>query len=216
MSVMDDSIELMPENMTFLCENTRCKVFQVEPVFKSGRARKRDLALKNNAAFLQAYMDAMDIACEQGRHMYYSGARPWLVTSQFCRAPYDALIVNHNSEFTTCYEVYDRNHELGDLFFYGGFEDDSEPSFDHLKRERLLKKIQHRQMICSQKQCFCYPFCAGDCPPKAFLAGNDSTTGYSQRCELNRELTRELFLFYIEKSGGIWRGEKHLSGSNKR
>ncbi len=208
MSVMDGSIDALPENIDFLCRNTNCRTFQVEPVFKSGRARLKGNWLKENARFIQAFMGAMETAFKHGRHMYYSGVRPWLVTNSFCMAPREALIINHNSELTTCYEVYDRDHELGDFFFYGALNSRQEPHMDFSKRERLLDKIKARQMDCIAKNCFCFPYCAGDCPPKAFLAQEDEKTGDSPRCELNRALSKEMMLFYIEKAGGIWRGEK--------
>jgi uncharacterized protein len=208
MSVMDDSVGRLPENMEFLCRNTQCRTFQVEPVFTSGRARLQGNALKDNAKFIHAFMDAMEIAFEHGRHMYYSGVRPWLVTNSFCMAPHEALIINHDNELTTCYEVYDRSHELGELFFYGALNGKNEPEMDFSKRERLFEKIKSRQEMCAKKECFCFPHCAGDCPPKAFLSQDDSESGFSDRCELNRELTKEMLLFYIEKSGGVWHGDK--------
>lgn len=208
MSVMDDSIAALPENIKFLCENTNCHVFQVEPVFNSGQARTQNNYLKDNERFIDAFMTAMEIAFAHGRHMYYSGVRPWLVTSTFCRAPYDALIANHNSELTACYEVYDKSHELGELFFYGRATATGEFQIDLSKRRRLMEKIQNKQAECVSKECFCYSHCAGDCPPKAFLAEEPDGSGFSRRCELNRALTKEMLLFYLEKSGGIWRGEK--------
>lgn len=208
MSVMDDSVDALPENMEFLCRNTQCRVFQVEPVFKSGRARLRDNSFKDNATFIRAFMDAMEIVFEYSRHMYYSGVRPWLVTNSFCMAPHEALIVNHNNEFTTCYEVYDRSHELGELFFYGALNGKNEPKMDFSKREQLFQEIKSRQQMCAKKECFCLPHCAGDCPPKAFLSQENNESGFSDRCELNRELTKEMLFFYIEKSGGVWHGDK--------
>jgi len=208
LSVMDDSVAALPENMAFLCKNTQCRTFQIEPVFKSGRARLRDNSLKENEKFIRAFMSALEIAFEHGRHIYYSGVRPWLVTNSFCMAPQDALIVNHNNELTTCYEVYDRSHELGELFFYGALNGKNEAVIDFSKRERLMQQIKDRQAVCVEKGCFCFAHCAGDCPPKAFLAEENCASGFSDRCELNRELTIEMLLFYIEKSGGIWQGEK--------
>jgi uncharacterized protein len=208
LSVMDDSVDALPENMEFLCRNTQCRTFQVEPVFKSGRARLRDNSLKDNARFTRAFMSAMEVAFEHGRHMYYSGVRPWLVTNSFCMAPHEALIVNHNNELTTCYEVYDRSHELGELFFYGALNGKNEPEIDFSKRDRLFQKIKSRQEACVKKGCFCFSHCAGDCPPKAFLSQEYSDSGFSERCELNRELTKEMLLFFIEKSGGVWHGDK--------
>ena len=79
---------------------------------------------------------------------------------------------------------------------------------DFSKRERLHQKIKNRQVACKEKGCFCFPHCAGDCPPKAFLAREDSDSDFSDRCELNRELTKEMLLFYLEKSGGVWQGGK--------
>ncbi len=207
MSVMDDSVDALPENIEFLCRDTQCRTFQVEPVFKSGRARLWDNLLKNTTKFTHAFMSALEIAFEYGRHMYYSGVRPWLVTSSFCMAPQEALIVNHNNELTACYEVYDRSHELGNLFFYGTFHDNNELEIDFSKRNRLQQKIKSRQAACLEKKCFCFPHCTGDCPPKAFLAQENDESGFSERCELNRELTKEMLLFYIEKSGGVWHGE---------
>ena len=207
MSVMDESVDELPESIDFLCRNTECRVFQVEPVFKSGRARETGIDLKNNSRFIDAFMISMETAFNHKRHMYYSGVRPWVVTNHFCTAPYEALIVNHDGELTTCYEVFDSSHELGELFFYGRYNDDVF-NMDYSRREALLEKIKKRQAGCVEKECFCFSNCAGDCPPKAFLAEQEGYNGFSRRCELNRSLTREMLLFYIEKSGGVWHGEK--------
>lgn len=208
LSVMDDSIESLPAGIKFLCAETKSKVFQVEPVFNHGRAELDDNYLKNNRAFSHAFIEALDIANSFQRHMYYSGARPWIVTNRFCLAQDVALIVNHNSELTACYEVYDREHSLGDLFFYGSLDATGALHINEAKRKELLDKIETRKAQCREKDCFCYYHCAGDCPPKAFHAEKKSNSTFSPRCELNRELTKELLLNYIEKSGSVWHGEK--------
>lgn len=207
MSVMDDSIEVLPESIEFLCKNSDCRVFQVEPVFKSGRARDAGNDLKNRSRFIESFMISMETAFNYKRHMYYSGVRPWIVTGHFCTAPYDALIVNQDDELTMCYEVFDRGHELGDLFFYGRCNEGVFSS-DYAKRRILLDRIAERQKDCIKKGCYCFSNCAGDCPPKAFLSEQSGADGFSGRCELNRTLITEMLLFYIEKAGGIWHGEK--------
>ncbi|MFZ5516585.1 MAG: radical SAM protein [Candidatus Zhuqueibacterota bacterium] len=208
LSVMDDSIESLPASIDFLCRESRCNVFQVEPVFSHGRAHLKNNYLKNYRAFASVFTKALEIANSHERHLYYSGARPWIVTDQFCLARDVALIVNHDSELTACYEVYDREHALSDLFFYGRLDENGALHINEAKQKKLADKIEARKAQCKAKGCFCYYHCAGDCPPKAFHDGDSGRNGYSPRCQLNRELTRELLLYYVEKSGSVWHGEK--------
>jgi len=208
MSVMDDSIDSLSASIDFLCKKTRSAIFQVEPVFSHGRAQLENNHLKNNRAFARVFIEALEIANSYERHLYYSGSRPWIVTDQFCLARDVALIVNHDSELTACYEVYDREHALSDLFFYGTLDENGELHIDKAKRTRLSDKIEARKARCREKDCFCYYHCAGDCPPKAFHAEKIGHDGFSPRCRLNRELTKELLLNYVEKSGSVWHGEK--------
>lgn len=207
-SVMDDSIDYLIESIRFFCENTNCGVFQVEPVFNHGKAEKKDNYLRNNTKFVSSFMDAFEIADSYKRKMYYSGARPWIITDQFCLAPKNALILNHNNELTTCYEVFGKEHNLSDFFIYGEMEDTGELKINPKIKENLDNFIETRKTECLKKNCFCFFHCAGDCPPKAMYSKNEKNDKFSYRCRLNRELTKELLLYYIEKSGGVWHGKK--------
>lgn len=208
LSVMDNSLNQLATGIEFLCRETSCSIFQVEPVFAHGRAEKKDNFLRKNHEFICAFINAQENTYKYNRHMYYSGVRPWLATDSFCLAPETAFIVNHDGELTLCYEVYDRAHKLNNDFFYGAMSKKGIPIIDLEKRNNLFKKIEKRKAGCRKKNCFCYYFCAGDCPPKAFHSEKIEKKGFSSRCELNRELTVETLLFYIDKLNGVWHGEK--------
>lgn len=206
LTVMDDGIENLPKNIDFLCRETGCSTFQVEPAFNHGRAHENHNALTNQDRFIKAFLKAYDIAFESDRHIYYSGARPWAVTSVFCRAQEKALIVGPDGFLTACYEVYSTDHPMAPQFILGRLGDDGKVLIDHAKREALYRDIQKRREAC--RNCFCYWHCAGDCPSKTFPIQESDGLWNNERCDMNREITLELILRRIAYGNGLWTGEQ--------
>jgi uncharacterized protein len=205
-TVTDESIDSLPRNMAFLCRETACRAFQVEPAFNHGRADTNNIALKQNMRFANAFLEAYDIAAAAGRHIYYSGARPWLMTTRFCQAPEKALIVGPDGFLTACYEVCSKTHELAHNFIHGTLLEDGRITSQNNRRKRLHEKIQERRSAC--EDCFCFWHCAGDCPSKTFTSITNGHLRFGERCDLNRLITMELLVRYIRDGNGIWQGDE--------
>ena len=153
---------------------------------------------------------AHDVAQRAGRRLTYSGARPWLLTTSFCSAPYGSLIVNAEGELATCYEVTGDHHPLAACCTFGRLEG-SRALVDEGRRQALLQRLADRREGC--RDCFCYWHCAGDCHVKAFYPGAEDAPGASTRCRVNRAITLELLLAGVaEARDGVWRGRP--AGSN--
>lgn len=201
MTVTEEGIDDLPQNIEFLCKETGCPTFQVEPAFKQGRALRSLTAVTQNQRFSDAFMEAWRIGHSQGKHIYYSGARPWAITSRFCQAPEKALIVGPDGFLTACYEICSRPHDLAEHFIFANSLEDIR--FED--RNKLLQMIAERRKKC--KNCFCYWHCAGDCPSKTFTTVSNGHLVFGERCELNRTITKELIVQYIAEGNGLWRPE---------
>ncbi|MDO9264043.1 MAG: SPASM domain-containing protein, partial [Desulfosalsimonadaceae bacterium] len=197
----DESAGRLSDSMDFFISETNCSTFQVEPAFGHGRAGRDRLALSNLDAFAANFLAAYDKALAAGRHLYYSGARPWAICNRFCSAIENALIVAPDGGISACYEVCDQTHPLAGCFFIGRMKG-PEVSIDNGVRNELLDRLQHRRKAC--ENCFCFWHCAGDCPSKTLTPQGDGHLEFRQRCDLNRLLTKELLVRNIEKSGNIW------------
>ncbi len=194
MTVTDESVDYLSKGVDFLCRETGCRTIQVEPAFARGRAARRSTALSDFGRFETAFLDAYDTASLFGRRLYYSGARPWLITQRFCESLFKSIILTPDNTITGCLEVIDSDHPLMDLFSMGRPEDAGIDQMGHEARKRLTKMIQARQAHC--RNCFCFWHCAGDCPAKAFLAPYPSLEE-NPRCRLNRNLTKALIIRYM-------------------
>jgi len=135
-SVTDLGIQRLAEGIEFLCRQTQCRTFQVEPVFAHGRALTSGTHLGDYDAFVNAFLDAYDIAQFYGRHLYYSGARPWVTTDRFCVALDEALIVSTDGRLTACYEVFGMSHPFRATSL-GRLDSDGHPMVDEAVRAPL-------------------------------------------------------------------------------
>ncbi len=190
-----------PRDVRFLCEETQCPSMQVEPAFNTQRGGHNRPSVSEARAFADAYLEAADIAAQHGRHLSYSGARIGQVTTTFCSAPYQALVVNALGNLVACYEVASETHPLAELSTIGQVENGA-PAIDAPARNRLHDKIAERRAAC--RDCFCYWSCAGDCYSRAFLPGEGGHLQRSARCELNRYLLERLLLNKIAEGNGLW------------
>ena len=193
----------LPADVKFLCQETNCRAFQVEPAFNVERGEHKRPELVEADDFIEGFMAAFEIAAQANRQLTYSGARPWLLTQAFCNAPYAALVVNPSGQLVSCYEVTNDKHPLSMLSAVGQIVQ-HQISVDHLTRERLLSRMDERRALCSS--CFCRWHCAGDCYVRGFGAEGDHTE-FGTRCMINRNLTAHLLLWYIMQGDGVWQGQ---------
>ncbi len=191
-------------DVRFICEHTGCRSIQVEPAFNTGRGGHCEGPESEYAAFAAAFTAALEEAGRAGRHLFYSGARPGFVTSSFCRAPFDALIVAPGGSLVACYEVTSATHPLAALSAIGGYGADG-VRLDEAARDRLHGLMAERRAGC--RDCFCYYSCAGDCYTRGFADGPGGHLVHGPRCGLNRQLTLTLLLQAIAAGDGVWRRE---------
>ncbi|MEO8355193.1 MAG: radical SAM protein [Chloroflexota bacterium] len=193
--------ENFPMDVRFLCESTQCQSMQVEPAFNTQRGGHKSPGLDEVRGFAEAFVEASEIAARAGRSLVYSGARLGQVTSAFCRAPYDALIVTPHGTIVTCYEVTSDAHSLSCLSTIGRI-DQGGIQMDAGARNFLHTKMAERRALC--KSCFCYWSCAGDCYARTFKLGEEGHLQYGARCEANRFITEKLLLGAIAAGNGVW------------
>jgi uncharacterized protein len=190
-----------PEDVRFLCEQTNCRSFQVEPAFNTSRGGHERGSVIDHQHFAAAFMEAFKIATQAGRKLHYAGARIWLITDTFCTAPYNALIVNPQGELVTCYEITGNTHPLAGMSRIGHIKN-GELFLDEAARQRLHQLIAERQQNCTG--CYCYHSCAGDCYTRTFTNQPGGHLTYGLRCEMNRTITREMLLHQIADTNGVW------------
>jgi len=201
LTVTNNSVARLEESIKFLCRTTRCPTFQVEPAFGAGRALTNHQTIEKKA-FIRHFLKAYDIAVANQRHLYYSGARPWVITHCFCTAHDHALVVSPDGILSSCYEISSNDHPLAQAFHFGELTAEGDLRIDFTKRERFQNRIQERKNLC--QQCFCYWHCAGDCPAKTILPMSFDNNTFSQRCEVNREITKELLIRSLIDNQGIY------------
>lgn len=200
--------ERLPQDMRYLCENTGCRNFQVEPAFNTERGGHGDTDTDDGMAFVRAYLEAHDIATQHGRNLMYSGARLGQVTTTFCTAPYNALIVNGGGAIVTCYEVASPAHPLSSISTIGCIND-SAIAINTDARSSLHNLMAERRDAC--RDCFCYWSCAGDCYARVFADEPDGHQIRGVRCQMNRTLTEQLLLRRMAEGNGVW--QKSASAS---
>ena len=193
------------EDVSFICEETRCQAMQVEPAFNTRRGEHVGPARAQSEAFVDAFMDAFEVAQGAGRQLTYSGARPWLLTRTFCMAPHTACIVNPAGQLVSCYEVTGGNHPLSKISTVGQVTGER-VVVDHQAQGALWAYLQEQKRSAC-RDCFCYWHCAGDCYTRAHAASSGESQGTSPRCAMNREITARILLWYIMNNDGIWQGQ---------
>jgi uncharacterized protein len=204
--------ERLAADVRFLCQETGCRSIQVEPAFSFDRGLYRPPSPAEGDAFAAAFLEAHEVARRAGRRLTYSGARPWLLTSSFCSAPYGSLIVNPRGELVTCYEVTSEHHRLAAACTFGRLQG-GRAVLDEGHRQALLRRMETRLEGC--RDCFCYWHCAGDCHVKAFYPGAEAAPGASTRCRVNRAITLELLLAHVAAAqDGVWRGANGHGGKS--
>jgi uncharacterized protein len=196
--------ETLPQDVAFLCENTRAPSIQAEPAFNLLRGEHRAPTMSDAEAFILAFKEAFDIAAKAGRRLIYSGARPWLLTQSFCLAPYSLLIVTPSGMLVGCFEATDEEYPLFEAAQVGRM-DGTRVVVNHESRNAMHSNLAQRRADC--RECFCYWHCAGDCFSRVFAPGVYGIPKSSPRCAMNREITTHILLWYIAHGDGVWRGQ---------
>lgn len=200
MTATAESFVQMPESVAFLCQETQCQRTQVEPCYTSGRGGYSDPNPEQAEAFTRAFLQAFETASKAGRTLFYSGARPWVVAGSFCRAPEDSLVVTPEGDVVTCFETHGRRHPLISRFTIGC----ASPSGIVVDPEALsVFAAGQRERRAACAGCFCTWHCGGDCATRCMSSPAENRG----RCQVNRDITRELLAWYIAAGGGVWRGE---------
>jgi uncharacterized protein len=206
----------LPQSVALICDETNCRGIQVEPAYSGSRGGHAEPDPEQAAAFVNAFLAAFDVSARAGRTLFYSGARPWSVTTMFCRAARDSLVVTPDGSLVGCFEIHDSSHPLFEHFVFGTLtggarepsnaghcgDSECEPvlEIDQGALGTLAAADRIRRHECTD--CFCHWHCAGDCAVRRAVAP-DVNHG---RCFVNRAITKELLAWYIAAGHGIWRG----------
>ena len=196
----------LPADVDFFCRKTGCQSIHIEPAFASQRGAHHAPDPAQAQAFSEAFLAAYDIAHAAGRTLFYSGARPWLLSNSFCTAPLGGgLTVNPGGEIVACYEITDRDHPLAEASTFGRWGSDPVTlQVDENARRAFVQRIADRRAVC--RDCFAYWHCAGDCYTRAFPVENALPGQPYARCAVNQAITAGLLLRYIAEGGGVYRG----------
>ncbi|MCQ3937947.1 MAG: hypothetical protein DPW18_12975 [Chloroflexi bacterium] len=192
--------EGFPKEIEFLCRETGCKSFHVEPTFHIQRGTHGDALPGEGQAFVDAFLEAEEIAAKAGRRLEYSGARIGLLLDTFCTAPFQALIINPLGQLVACYELAGQSHAMNDVSTIGYLKD-GRIHLDERARRRLHTLLGARREAC--RDCFCYWSCAGDCYIRSFSSESDDPAKRGERCQINRKLTEALILKKIAEGSGV-------------
>ncbi len=202
MTVTDISVGKLAENVRFLSERTGARAIQVEPVFHEGRAVANHEARIVPEQFVEQFKAAYKIARNNGKHLFYSGARPEVLAKRFCLSTESAFVVTPEGDVTTCFEIHNRSHPLSDALMIGSYDG---TNFCFSKDRRQISEMQQVDSISSCRDCFCRWHCAGDCFVRREnrLSGNMAPDGEPVRCYLTREITKFLLCDKIVEAGGV-------------
>lgn len=200
--------DTLVDDVRFLCEETGCQHIQVEPAFNTNRGGHAEGTGDECRTFIETFLAALDVAERAGRRLQYSGARLGTVTTTFCRAPHQAVIVGADRVLTTCYEITDASHPLAGISTIGRI-DEGEVKVDEAARSRLHHLMAERRRGC--EGCSAYWSCAGDCYVRTFAEGEGGHLHHGTRCQMNRDLLQRLLLRGIAAGGGVWRSAGALA-----
>lgn len=204
MTVLENSVDNLPYSVQFICENTTAKAIQIEPTFTSKRGYYSDIKINFADVFSEKFMDAWRIGRSFGRQVYYSGARPWVISPIFCLAPLKALVVTADGRLVTCFELFSKKNHLVEQFTVGRIHD-SRVEYNRQALTAFLKWQKQRKQECID--CFCYWHCSGDCATRR-PGDRESSQG---RCRTTQNITLSLLLTYIEEGKGVWQGLRDAS-----
>jgi uncharacterized protein len=189
----------LAESVEYLCRETRCASIQVEPCYTTVRGEHADPTPAQAEAFTAAFLEALNVADQHQRVLFYSGARPTTITAAFCQAPEGALVVTPEGDLVTCYETHDRRHPLTAQFTIGH----ASPAgvVVDVDRIRAFAELQSRRRAACLG-CFSYWHCGGDCASRC-VSLPEKDRG---RCLANRAIAKELLCRWVQAGDGVYQG----------
>jgi len=203
MTIMTARFSLLPDCVRLICEQARCHTMQVEPCYTEERGTYADPSLEEAESFAHYFMEAYRIARRAGRSIFYSGARPGTLISDFCGAHEDALVVTPEGDLVNCFEAHDRRYPKLEEFKIGRAQAPGKLLQIEVDMDRVrgfAQKLEDLRESC--QGCFCFRTCAGDCTSRRLQSPEASR----RRCHANRVITREMIACQIEERGGVWQG----------
>ncbi|WP_213232767.1 radical SAM protein [Caballeronia sp. NK8] len=188
-TIMPNSVDRMVPFLEFIAANTKITNVRLEPIFDSGRGA--DLPIDNSSfdlRFAERFTEAQARGRELGLSVSYSGCSDINHSGNFCGATGSNLnfTVMSHGVVSSCYEINEPTHELGEFFIYGKFDEQTQ-TFEFLpdRMDRLMNFSTKTNSPCAS--CFAQWNCRGDClsrySKKKLLGG-----GASPRCSLNQAL----------------------------
>jgi uncharacterized protein len=205
-TVLAEQVERLPESVEFICANFQAPNIQVEPVYQLGRGGATESA--DAEAFVESFRAARARAEKHGRKLRFSGARIDSVSNHFCSATSDSFCLSPDGNVTSCFEAFSEDAPLASMFFYG--RPGPAPAtyeFDHQVLSGLRASGVENRAFC--RECFAKWTCAGDCLYKVLTTSGGGEPNAAGRCQIIRELTKDLILKKLADSGGLaWRGRR--------
>jgi uncharacterized protein len=185
------TVNRLAEIIDFFCLNYAVKRIMVEPMFPLGRGI--NVQAPSDKDFVYNFRKARQLTKSYNRELVYSGARLNDITSIFCKALDNSVVITPEGLISCCYEIIDNETTIADYFIHGFFDNiKKELVFDKQKQMKLKEYIKNENEKC--EDCFCKFHCAGDCPVKAISVKHSQTKVTADRCYINRELTKDLIL----------------------
>ncbi|MBV6341241.1 radical SAM protein [Candidatus Magnetobacterium casense] len=207
LTVTEESVNYLEECVSFICERFNPQKIQVEPVFLEGRAIKNVSQIRNLDVFITQFIKSHEIAERHGITLFYSGARIEVLTQRFCLASCRAFVVTPEGDVTTCFETYGRDHPMSERFMVGRYDGNAGFIVDNEKLNKHFSRVVDNIPYC--ESCYCRWHCAGDCAIKTLSPIETENFVPTERCYINRELTKYLILCKIRKSNElIWMTDK--------
>ena len=168
---------------------------QVEPSWASGRCSETDKPFA--ADFVEGFLQAQERANLLGVELAYSGLQPHAIRSSFCSIAKPGFTVLTTGEVSACYETKDSTDPRSRWTHFGKYDHSSGQFIFAPDKINELRKFDVRAYPHCE-DCFCKWHCAGDCPVKVIPGGNRSEHHGSERCEINRALTKAFLLNSIQ------------------
>lgn len=196
MTVTDQSVKDLKENIGFLIDRFHPPIIQVEPVSYCGRCYQTGALSPHPKVFIDNFFEAFHLGLERQTKIEFSGFRTsW--RDKFCRAGLGNFFITPEGLVTTCLEVLKPNDERAKDFIYGEIVSNTGlVSLDYTHLSQL-----HANNIYSLKRCQgCYAKwnCGGDCPAKKWSSLGMNTVNRDWRCKINRGILRRIILDSLE------------------
>ena len=211
MTATAELIPYMADSVDYIFSNFRTNAVQIEPAFKLGRYANQLSA--ETEEFITAFREAQYRAKKYGKEITYSGARLGILTNHFCAFSRDMFALLSDGTVSSCFEACTKSNPHREIFYYGQEDEQNEGYCFDMKRLNFLRKqsVQNRKYC---QDCFVKWHCAGDCYHKAVAEFGKKKFMGTNRCHINRELTKDQIFQRIEDAGGLCWHElpEHLIG----